>query len=93
MRKGNMVIGILLLVIGVVLLFKELGLVQWEQVKELARMWPVLLIFWGLDILIPKKLLWLEIILILVIIAFILLLAFKHPLIYREAQFLSWTSR
>lgn len=88
-----MVIGILLLVIGVVLLFKELGLVQWEQVKELARMWPVLLIFWGLDILIPKKLLWLEVILILAIIAFILLLAFKHPLIYREAQFLSWTSR
>ena len=93
MRKGNMVIGILLLVIGVVLLFKELGLVQWEQVKELARMWPVLLIFWGLDILIPKKLLWLEVILILAIIALILLLAFKHPLIYREAQFLSWTGR
>lgn len=50
-RRPGYVGPLLLLVIGFILLFKELGLIQWGTWGSLWRYWPVLLILWGMEIL------------------------------------------
>ncbi len=50
-RRPGYVGPLLLLVIGFILLFNELGLLQWGEWNSLWRYWPVLLILWGMEIL------------------------------------------
>ncbi len=49
-RRPGYVGPLLLLVIGFILLFKEMGLLQWESWGSLWRYWPVILILWGMEI-------------------------------------------
>jgi hypothetical protein len=50
-RRPGYVVPLLLLAIGFILLFREMGLLQWGAWGSLWRYWPVLLILWGLEIL------------------------------------------
>ncbi len=50
-RRPGYVGPLLLLTIGFILLFREMGLLQWGSWGSLWRYWPVLLILWGLEIL------------------------------------------
>ncbi len=50
-RRPGYVGPLLLLIIGFILLFREMGLLQWGSWVSLWRYWPVLLILWGLEII------------------------------------------
>ncbi len=54
-RRGGLVFPFILITIGVVFLLNNLGILSWNVWPVLFRMWPVLLIAAGLDILIGRR--------------------------------------
>jgi len=42
------------ILIGLLLLFSELGIIRFYW-RDLLRLWPLIFIFWGLDLLIGEK--------------------------------------
>ncbi|RJX17594.1 MAG: hypothetical protein C4570_08060 [Ammonifex sp.] len=53
-RRGPMILGVVVIALGVLWLFRNLGLFQVNMGGLIAIYWPVLLIAWGIDILIPR---------------------------------------
>jgi hypothetical protein len=54
-RRGNLVGPTILIGLGVVFLLNNLGWLGWEVWEALLRLWPVLLIAAGLDLLIGRR--------------------------------------
>jgi len=54
-RRGSVLFPILLIGLGVTLLTQSRGLVPWEIWAQLWRLWPVVLILIGLDIIIGRR--------------------------------------
>jgi hypothetical protein len=54
-RRGNLVGPTILIGLGVVFLLNNLGWLGWEVWETLLRLWPVLLIAAGLDLLIGRR--------------------------------------
>jgi hypothetical protein len=54
-RRGSLVGPIILIGLGLVFLFNNLGMVNWDVWDIIARFWPILLIAIGLDILIGRR--------------------------------------
>ncbi|MBC7093543.1 hypothetical protein H5T53_06025 [Candidatus Bipolaricaulota bacterium] len=52
--RGSFVLPLVLIVAGVVLLLNNLGLVLWDVWGMIARLWPILLIALGLDLLLGR---------------------------------------
>jgi type IV secretory pathway VirB2 component (pilin) len=52
---GGWVFGLLVIFIGAVFLFNNLGLLSWNIWNELWKFWPVLLILWGLKMLFGRS--------------------------------------
>jgi hypothetical protein len=58
-RKNVSVLGpVLLIAIGCVLLLNTLGILEWSVWWQIFRLWPVLLIAAGLDLLIGRRSVW-----------------------------------
>lgn len=55
--RGSIVVPLVLIAAGVVLILNNLGLVSWDVWTLLARLWPVLLIALGLDLLLGRSVL------------------------------------
>lgn len=55
MRRGGIVGPVILIGAGVVFLLTNLGMISWTVWEALFRLWPVLLIAVGLDILIGRR--------------------------------------
>ena len=53
MRRVSL-LGIFLILVGLLLLFSELGIIRFYW-RDLLRLWPLIFIFWGLDLLIGEK--------------------------------------
>ncbi len=49
---GKALIGTLLVLLGVVLLLTNFGYLSWEVLEELGRLWPLLLVAWGISLII-----------------------------------------
>ncbi|HOJ93202.1 MAG TPA: DUF5668 domain-containing protein [Dictyoglomaceae bacterium] len=66
--------GIFLIIVGLFLLFSELGLINigW---RELLKFWPLIFVFWGLDLIVGEKR-WFGWLMLLLLIAFIGLLVY-----------------
>lgn len=47
-RKDALAWGIILIVIGVVILLSNIHISGWDFWEVFARLWPVILILWGL---------------------------------------------
>jgi len=57
-RRGSLVGPVILIGLGVVFLLNNLGVVSWDVWDVIFRLWPVLLIAAGLDILIGRRSAW-----------------------------------
>ncbi len=69
MNKGKMSWGVILIGIGVYLFAYKLGYINSDQLSNFARSWPLLFVVWGFDLLIPEKLWWLQLILVVLLVA------------------------
>jgi hypothetical protein len=54
-RRGSLVGPLILIGLGVIFLLNNLGLVNWDVWQIMLRLWPLLLIAIGLDILIGRR--------------------------------------
>ncbi len=54
-RRGSLIGPIILIGLGLVFLFNNLGILSWDVWDILVRFWPILLIAIGLDILIGRR--------------------------------------
>lgn len=57
-RRGGLVGPVILIGLGIVFLLNNLGLVGWSVWDLILRLWPVLLIAVGLDILVGRRSVW-----------------------------------
>lgn len=57
-RRGGLVGPVILIGLGVVLLLNNLGILNWSVWDAIFRLWPILLIAAGLDILIGRRSAW-----------------------------------
>lgn len=80
MRREAIVLPLLLIAAGVILLLKNLGHLPWTVWELLAKLWPVLLIALGLDILFGRSALrWALGIALALLVALAVLLALRGP--------------
>ncbi len=69
-RQGGFpLFGILLVAAGVILLLQTMGVLPWELWGDIWRLWPVILIAIGINVLLGRRAGWLTILLIVVLIA------------------------
>src|SRR3972149_1722466 len=57
-RRGGLLGPMILVGLGVILLLNHLGLLEWNIWEALLRLWPVLIIGAGLDLLIGRRSIW-----------------------------------
>lgn len=71
-RRGSLVGPVILIGLGIILLLNNLGVLEWGVWEVIFRLWPVLLIAGGLDLLIGRRSVWgslLALVLILAVLA------------------------
>jgi hypothetical protein len=81
MKKGDIFWGILLLTIGVLFLFRNLDIFSFS-IRSLLRLWPLIIVFWGIAILPVKQGIKL-ILIVLAVLLGVLILAFSPHQDYR----------
>ncbi len=71
MRRISL-LGIFLILTGLLLLFSELGIIHFYW-RDLLKLWPLIFIFWGLDLLIGEKRWgsWVAVLIILLLVLFV----------------------
>ena len=57
-RRGGLVGPIILITLGVVFLMNNLGVLDWSVWVVIFRLWPVLLVAAGLDLLLGRRSVW-----------------------------------
>jgi hypothetical protein len=70
MSKSKVSWGIVITFIGIYIFAYKLGAVGYPEFKAFLNSWPILLIVYGINLIIPGKLAWLEIILVIALMAF-----------------------
>jgi hypothetical protein len=71
-RRVSLAGPVILIGLGIILLLNNLGVLEWSVWEVIFRLWPVLLIAWGLEILIGRRSVWsslLALVLIVVVLA------------------------
>lgn len=68
-RRNEIAGPIFLIGLGLVILVSNLGLVGWETWNILIRLWPVLLVAFGLEIIVGRRSLWVSVLVVVVIVA------------------------
>ena len=68
-RRRSLIGPVILIGAGIVLLLNNIGVLEWSVWGTLMRMWPVLLIAAGLDILIGRRSVWGSLVVLVVILA------------------------
>lgn len=71
MRRISL-LGVFLILVGLLLLFSELGIIHFYW-RDLFRLWPLIFIFWGLDLLIGEKRWgsWVAVLIIILLVLFV----------------------
>lgn len=69
LRRGGLVGPVILIFLGVVLLLNTMGILAWSVWDVIIRIWPVLLIAWGLDLLIGRRSIWGSLLVLVLIVA------------------------
>ncbi len=72
MKTDKIVLGVILIILGVLFLFANLNFISWDFVSGLWKLWPLVLVLWGLNLVIKEKpLLKTILFLLLVLVAFV----------------------
>ncbi|MFH1609775.1 MAG: DUF5668 domain-containing protein [Candidatus Bipolaricaulota bacterium] len=77
--RGNIVLPLLLILAGVILLLNNLGHLPWTVWATIGRLWPILLIALGLDILFGRVLRWALGVVLVVLVGIAVALALFGP--------------
>ncbi|PMQ01737.1 MAG: hypothetical protein CBR30_04855 [Dictyoglomus sp. NZ13-RE01] len=83
-------LAIFLILVGIILLLSELGLIEitWT---DLLKFWPLILVFWGIDILIGERrfFVWIALLLLILFLALIFSFPYYHRpgRMYRDWRF------
>ena len=72
-RRGGIVGPIILIALGAVLLLNNLGLLEWSVWEVLLRLWPLILIATGLDLILGRRSLWGSLLAVLLTVAILAL--------------------
>ncbi len=67
-RRGGLLGPIILIGLGLILLLNNLGLLDWSIWEALLRLWPVLIIAAGLDLLIGRRSIWGSLLVIVLVV-------------------------
>lgn len=67
-RRGGLVGPLILIGLGILFLLANLGVVTWSFWEIIFRLWPLLLIAWGLEILFGRRAPWVSVVIVLVVI-------------------------
>jgi len=57
-RRGSLVGPVILIGLGVVFLLNNLGVLEWSVWEVILRLWPILLVSAGLDLLLGRRSIW-----------------------------------
>lgn len=57
-RRGGVVVPLILISLGIVFLLNNLGILEWSVWEVLLRLWPVILIAAGLDLILGRRSIW-----------------------------------
>jgi len=79
LRKGQIWVGILFVILGILLVLKNFGFISHGIWSYLWKLWPLLLIFIGLEILITNKVLRGVIVLIFALLAVLIVVGKERP--------------
>jgi len=60
---------VILIGLGIILLLNNLGILEWSVWEVILRLWPVLLIAWGLDLIIGRRSIWGSLLALVLIVA------------------------
>lgn len=78
MRKDKLIFGLLLLFFGVVFLLININVLEWSDLKSLWKLWPLLLVLMGIDIMFKDRILLRDILISVLILGTLLIwLIFK----------------
>jgi len=55
MKTDKIVIGTVLIILGILFLFASLNILSWQFVLGLWKLWPLILVLWGLDMIIKES--------------------------------------
>lgn len=73
MNVDKIVFGVILIILGILFLFANLNLLSWDFVTGLWKLWPLVLVLWGLDLVIKgNKVLKTILFLFIVLISFVI---------------------
>lgn len=71
MKTNKIVFGVTLILLGILFLFANLNLISWDFVSGMWKLWPLVLVLWGLDLVITDNTLLKTILfLLLILLAF-----------------------
>ncbi len=68
-RRGGLVGPVILIALGILFLLSNLGLLGWGVWEVIIRLWPILLIAVGLDILVGRGSIWASALVVVVVLA------------------------
>ncbi len=68
-RRVSLVGPVILIGLGIILLLNNLGILEWSVWEVILRLWPVLLIAWGLDLIIGRRSIWGSLLALVLIVA------------------------
>lgn len=77
MRADKIVLGVSLIILGILFLFANLHIIDWRFISGLWKLWPLILVLWGLDIILKESPLVKTILFLLVILGAFVLYFFR----------------
>ncbi len=77
MRADKIVLGVSLIILGILFLFANLHIIDWRFISGLWKLWPLILVLWGLDIILKEAPLIKTILFLLVVLGAFVLYFFR----------------
>ncbi len=77
MKTDKIVLGITLIILGILFLFANLHMLDWSFISGLWKLWPLVLILWGLDLMLKDSPLFKTILFLLIVLGAFVLYFYK----------------
>ncbi len=77
MKADKIILGVTLILFGILFLFANLHILDWNFISGLWKLWPLVLVLWGLDLILKESPLLKTIIFLLLVLGAFVLYFFK----------------
>ncbi len=77
MKTDRIILGISLIILGILFLFANLHILDWKFISGLWKLWPLVLVLWGLDLILKHSPLLKTILFLLIVLGAFVLYFFK----------------